>query len=71
MLAAIVKDEHRSGALTYLRLATAFLLTFAGFLRFSELVTLRQCDILIQRECMSLHIDSNTAKLIGYGRMMR
>ena len=74
MLAAIAEDARRSGALAELRLATACLLTFAGFLCFSELVTLRHCYILIQRQHMSSHIYSvysNTAKLTGYARVMR
>ena len=70
MLAAIAEDARRSGALAELRLATACLLTFAGFLCFSELVTLRHCYILIQRQ-HNAHIYSNTAKLTGYARVMR
>ena len=45
--AAIVEDAHRLGALADLRLATACLLAFAGFLSFNELVALRSCYISI------------------------
>ena len=67
ILAAIVQDAHHSGALADLRLATACLLAFAGFLRFNELLTLRPCDILIQKGHMSMHI----AKLTSSRRATR
>ena len=67
MLAAIVEDAHHSGALVDLRLATACLLAFVGFLCFNELVALRPCDMLIQKGRMSLH----RAKLTSYGRATR
>ena len=56
MLEAIVEDAQRSGALADLRLATACLLAFAGFLRFNELVSLRPCDIVVQQELATIHI---------------
>ena len=45
MLERIVDDAEKSGALSGLRLATACLLGFAGFLRFDELIRLRPCEI--------------------------
>ena len=40
-LEAIVQDAEGSGTLADLRLATACLLAFLGFLQFSELINLR------------------------------
>ena len=56
MLKAIVKDADKSGPLTDLRLATACLLAFSGFLRFNELICLRPCDFEISREMMKIKI---------------
>jgi len=56
MLEAIVSDAERSGRLTDLRLATACLLGFSGFLRFDELINLRPCDFDIQTSMMSVKI---------------
>ena len=46
-LEAIVLDAEGSGTLADLRLATACLLGFSGFLRFSELINLRPCNFKI------------------------
>ena len=54
MLEAIVKDADKSGSLTDLWLATACLLAFSGFLRFSELICLRPCDFEISQEMMKI-----------------
>ena len=53
MLEAIVKDADKSGSLADHRLATACLLAFSGFLRFSELICLRPC---ISQELMKIKI---------------
>ena len=55
MLDKIVADADKHCTLSNIRLATACLLAFAGFLRFDELVQLRPCDI---------ELDENMAKLI-------
>ena len=47
LLARIVEDASRSGSLSDLRLATACLLSFAGFLRFNELIHIKPCDIKV------------------------
>ena len=39
-----------------LRLATACLLGFAGFLQFDELINLRPCDFTINAEILSIKI---------------
>ena len=56
MLDAIVQDSARSGSLSDLRLATACLLGFSGFLRFDELVNLRPFDFTITEEMMQIKI---------------
>ena len=56
MLEAIVKDADKSGSLMDLWLATACLLAFSGFLRFSELICLRPCDFEISQEMMKIKI---------------
>ena len=56
MLEAIVKDADRSGTLLDLRLATACLLGFSGFLRFSELINLRPCDFTVSDDMMKIKI---------------
>ena len=56
MLEAIVKDADKSGSLMDLRLATACLLAFSGFLWFSELICLRPCDFEISQEMMKIKI---------------
>ena len=56
MLQRMVEDAKISGTLADLRLTTACLLSFAGFLRFSELVNIRPCDITVHEEYILLHI---------------
>ena len=56
MLEAIVCNASTSGSLSDLRLATACLLGFAGFLRFDELINLRPCDFQLQAEMMAIRI---------------
>ena len=56
MLEAVVQDAKSSGRLSDLRLATACLLGFAGFLRFDELINLRPCDFTINTKMMSIKI---------------
>ena len=56
MLQQIVEDSKRSGTLSDLRLSTACLLSFAGFLRFSELIQIRPCDISIREDAMVLRL---------------
>ena len=55
-LEAIVLDAEGSGTLADLCLATACLLGFSGFLRFSELINLRPCDFKISEEMMIIKI---------------
>ena len=56
MLAKMVEDAQRSGTLSDLRLATACLLSFAGFLRFSELVNIRPCDMVFEEDYLVVRI---------------
>ena len=43
-------------SLSHFRLATACLLSFAGFLRFNELVNLRPLDIRFEDDMIRIHI---------------
>ena len=56
MLEEMVRDTRKSQTLSDLRLVTACLLAYADFLRFSELVNIRPCDIKIQEDKMILCI---------------
>ena len=56
MLEALVQNTQESDSLSDLRLATACLLSFAGFFRFNELVNLRPLDIKIDDNMMRIHI---------------
>ena len=56
MIKAVVKDAEQSGSLSDLRLATACVLAYAAFLRFSELVDLTPADFVVSKEMMSIRI---------------
>ena len=56
MLEAMVDDANKSGSLSDLRLVTACLLGFAGFLRFDEMINLRPCDFIFSREMLKIQI---------------
>ena len=56
LLAEMVKDARESNTLSDLRLATACLLAFAGFLRFNELVNITPCDITCQEDMIVIHL---------------
>jgi len=56
MLEAMVRDEEESGTLSDLRLATACLLAFSGFLRASELVKLKPCNCTLTSEMLKINI---------------
>jgi len=56
MIAAIVLDAEKTGLLSDMRLATACVLGYAGFLRFGELVELTPADFTISNEMMTIRI---------------
>ena len=56
MLEDMVKDANKSNSLTDLRLTTASLLAYAGFLRFNELVNIRPCDITQHEGMIIIHL---------------
>ena len=56
MLEDMVKDANKSNTLADLRLTTASLLAYAGFLCFNELVNIRPCDITRQEGMMIIHL---------------
>ena len=56
VLAKLVEDTNKNSTLANIRLATACLIAYAGFLRFDELVPLRPCDIEINASMAKIHI---------------
>ena len=56
MLEDMVKDVNESNTLADLRLTTASLLAYVGFLRFNELVNIRPCNITRHEGMMIIHL---------------
>ena len=56
MLVNIVTDANSHPSLANIRLATACLLAFSGFLRFDELIHIRPCDITLDANMVKIHI---------------
>ena len=56
MLQAIVQDTKKNNSLADIRLATLCLLTFAGFLRYDELANIRQCDLQLSPNCVTVRM---------------
>ncbi|XP_065904717.1 integrase/recombinase xerD homolog isoform X3 [Dysidea avara] len=67
MLEAMVKDAESSGTLSDLRLVTACLLSFAGFLRSSELVELRPCDCSATTQMLKVNIVKSKNDQLRHG----
>ena len=67
MLEAIVADANRSGSLSDLRLATACLLGFSGFLRSGELLNLRPCDCSVLDDNMRIRITQSKTDQLQQG----
>ena len=67
MLKEMVKDATKSNSLSDLRLVTACLLAFAGFLRFGELVSVRPSDIKIQSDKLILFIPKSKTDQLRQG----
>ena len=67
MLERIVDDAEKSGTLSDLRLATACLLEFAGFLRFDELIRLRPCEIKFSEEMLAIKIPGSKTDQLRQG----
>jgi len=67
MIQSIVQNADRSGSLSDMRLATACLLGYAGFFRFSELVNLRACDFVINQEMMTIRITKSKSDQLRQG----
>ena len=55
MIGKIVADANSHPSLTNIRLATACLLAFSGFLRFDELIHIRPCDLSIDGSMAKIH----------------
>ena len=56
ILEAMVDDANKSCSLSDLHLVTACLLSFAGFLRFDEMINLRPCDFQFSQEMLKIRI---------------
>ena len=56
VLKAMVSDANNSSSLSDLHLVTACLLSFAGFLRFDELINLRPCDFTFDKDMQKIQI---------------
>ena len=67
MLEVMVRDANSSGSLSDLRLITACLLGFSGFLRFNELINLRPCDCAISGEMLKVCIRQSKTDQLRQG----
>ena len=64
MLKEMVQDTLKEGTLSSVRLIAPYLLAFAGFLRFNELINIRPCDLSFCHNMLKLFLpQSNTDQL--------
>ena len=68
ILEDMVEDANKNPSLADLRLMTACLLAYAGFLRFNELVNIGPYDITIHEEKWSCIF--HAARQISYAKVM-
>ena len=67
MIKAVVLDAERTGSLSDMRLATACVLGYAGFLRFSELVELKPANFAINKSMMTIRITHSKTDQLRQG----
>ena len=67
MLRAMVQDAKEHKTLSNVRLTTACLLAFAGFLRFGELVNIRPCNLTFADSMMMLYLPRSKTDQLGKG----
>jgi len=67
MLRAIVDDATNRNTLTSIRLATACLLAFSGFLRFDEVANIRPCDLIIGSHHLTIKISHSKSDQLRNG----
>ena len=67
ILSEVVKDTEARPTLSNIRLATACLLAYAGFLRANELINLRPCDIRIADDKMIMRITHSKTDQFRHG----
>ena len=67
MLEAKVDDANESGSLSNQHLATACLLSFAGFLRFDKLINLRSCDFTFSQLMLSIRVLRSKTNQLRHG----
>ena len=68
MLASIVTDAEQSNSLADFRLATACLISYAGFLRFDELVQIKAQEIHIYDNYMTISIPRSKTDQLRSGK---
>ena len=68
MLGRMVENAKMSGSLSDLRLTTACLLAFAGFLRFNEVIQIRPCKLAEQKDYLVLHLQSSKLTISRTGK---
>ena len=56
MLDLIARNANESGTLEDLRLATACLLGYSGYLHFTEIISLCPCDFTVMQDMMRIKI---------------
>jgi len=71
MIKAVVLDAERTGSLSDMQLATACVLSYAGFLRFSELVELKPADFAINKGTMTIQITRSKTDQLRQGDEVR
>lgn len=67
ILSDIVRNAEMQPSLSNIRLATACLLAFSGFLRCDELIQLRPCDITITDDMMAVKIQRSKTDQLRQG----
>ena len=67
MLEAMVDDANESSSLSNLRLVTACLFSFKGFIRFDELINLRPCDFTFSHPMFSIRIVHSKTDQLRHG----
>ena len=67
MLEAMVDDANESSSLSNLRLVTACLFSFTGFIRFDELINLRPCDFTFSQPMFSIRIVRSKTDQLRHG----
>ena len=68
MLRAMVQDTVEHDTLANVRLTTACLLAFAGFLWFNKLVNIRPCDLCFSNDMLTLFLPRSKTDQLWKGK---